>query len=304
VAAEGATLLEYVPDFAFKVRMTPAQARKLLRLASVRWVGFFHPAYRLSPRLTRGGERLYTVQLERDADPAAAASALRATGARVLGAGPQAVVVAASSERLAALAARDDVAWIEDFVLRKKHNEAGGGVIMGAALAHNRGYDGSTQTVAVADTGIGSGTAAGAHPSVPSSRVAAIYNWPGTAGGCFQSITDDGARDVDSGHGTHTSVSILGGGDSAWRGKGTAPEARLVFQAVENWVTISALCQVLYGYPDGYSSPGCPPTCARSSSRPTPRGRASTRTRGAATSAGSTRRTASTPTTSCGATGT
>jgi subtilisin family serine protease len=53
-------------------------------------------------------------------------------------------------------------------------------------------------------------------------------------------------------------VSVLGAGDAGGKGRGTAPEARLVFQAVENWVTISALCQLLYGYPNGYYLTGLP----------------------------------------------
>ncbi len=259
VAAQGATLLDYVPDFAFKVRMTPQQATNVRRLASVHWVGFFHPGYRLSPRLTRGGERLYTLQLERDADPAAAAEGLKVAGARVLSSERRTIVVSASSDRLEALAAHPDVAWVEDFVLRKKMNDQGGGVIMGAATANNSGYTGSTQTVAVADTGIGGGMASTAHAYIPSSRVSAIYNWPGTADGtCITAITDDGARDVDSGHGTHTTSSILGVGDASGRGRGTAPGANLVFQAVENYATFSQLCQLLYGYTDGYYLVGLP----------------------------------------------
>jgi len=258
VAAQGAELLDYVPDFAFKARMTPAQALKVSRLPSVRWVGFFHPAYRLSPRLTRGGERPYTVLLEPGADGASAADALQATGARVLSRGQRTIVVQASGDRLDALAALSDVAWIEDFVLRRKHNDKGGGVIMGAALANASGYDGSTQTVAVADTGIGGGTAETAHASIAASRIAAIHNWPGVPDICFESITDDGAADVDTGHGTHTTVSALGAGDANGRGRGTAPEATLVFQAIENYATISFLCQILYGLPDGYYLTGLP----------------------------------------------
>jgi hypothetical protein len=42
------------------------------------------------------------------------------------------------------------------------------------------------------------------------------------SGGCFQTITDDGAIDVDSGHGTHVALSVLSGGGRtasarAWR---------------------------------------------------------------------------------------
>ena len=51
VAGLGAALLDYVPDFAFKVRMNPAQAAQVERLNSVAWVGLYHPAYKLSPCL-------------------------------------------------------------------------------------------------------------------------------------------------------------------------------------------------------------------------------------------------------------
>ena len=82
VAAAGGELLEYVPDFAFKVRMRPAQAHGGAAASEVRWVGLFHPAYKLSPRLTRAGERLYVVRLEPGSDGAAAANAIGAAGAR------------------------------------------------------------------------------------------------------------------------------------------------------------------------------------------------------------------------------
>ncbi len=72
----------------------------------------------------------------------------------------------ATAERLDALARLGDVAWVENFVLRRKHNDKGGGVIMGAATANASGYDGSTQTIGIADTGIGGGTAATAHAHI------------------------------------------------------------------------------------------------------------------------------------------
>src|ERR1041384_5638156 len=51
VAATGAELIEYVAEFAFKVRMSPGQAAQVGRLDSVVWVGLFHPAYKLDPAL-------------------------------------------------------------------------------------------------------------------------------------------------------------------------------------------------------------------------------------------------------------
>ncbi len=256
VAAAGVELLDYIPEFAFKARMTPAQARAVRRLDSVRWVGIFHPGYKLSPRLALGGERLYTVRLERGANRAAAAAAARGAGARVIRREGRSLVVSAREAQIEALARQADVSWIENFLLREKHNEYGGQVILGAQTANGLGYDGSTQTVAVADTGIGGGTAATAHPDIPATRVASIFNWPGTPSpGCY-SIPDDGAMDVDTGHGTHVSGSVLGDGNASGQGKGTAPGARLVFQAVENYVAFTSLCSLFYA--NGYYLIGLP----------------------------------------------
>ena len=185
VTAAGGELLEYIPDFAFKVRMTPAQALVVRRLAQVRWVGFFHPAYKLSPRLRRGGQRLYTIRLERGTDEGAAADAVAAAGGSVASREGGLLTVSADESRIEALAQILDVAWIEDYQIREKHNEYAGQII-GAptAWATGVGYDGSTQTVAVADTGLGGGTAATAHSDLPASRITNISNWPGDAGGC------------------------------------------------------------------------------------------------------------------------
>src|SRR5574341_488060 len=257
VMAAGGELLEYVPEFAFKARMSPEQAAVVRGLPSVRWVGFFHPAYKLSPRLTRAGERLYVLLLEPGSDSALVATAIRAAGAKVLKGEGRTVIVLAATGQLEVLATIEDVAWIENFLLHEKHNDKGGGVIMAAATANASGYDGSTQTVAIADTGIGGGTAATAHAHIAASRVAAIRDWPGVTDICFEAIVSDGPRDVDTGHGTHVAVSALGTGGATGLGKGTAPAARLFFQSVENYVTTSALCQAL-GLPPGYYLTGIP----------------------------------------------
>jgi serine protease AprX len=166
------------------------------------------------------------------------------------------LVVLAREEQIEALAREPDVSWIENFLLREKHNEYGGQAILGAQTANGLGYDGSTQTVAVADTGIGGGTAATAHPDIPASRVANIFNWPGTpSAGCY-SIPNDGAKDVDSGHGTHVSGSVLSDGDASGKGKGTAPGASLLFQAVENYLIFQGFCSGLYA--NGYYLIGLP----------------------------------------------
>ncbi len=259
VTVAGGELLEYIPEYAFKVRMNPAQAARVASQPSVAWVGLFQPAYKLAPELLGDARGVYRVRVEQGVDAGQATAAIARSGARVLERRGNLLLVGAEGDQLTAIAGILDVAWIERFVLPEKHNEYGAGQIVGANTANAAGYNGSTQTAAVSDTGIGGGTAATAHRDIPASRVTAIYNWPGAAGGCFTSVVDDGPQDVDSGHGTHTAASVLGGGGTTGEERGTAPAAKLVFQATENWATVSNFCQIFGGWPpNGYFLTGLP----------------------------------------------
>ena len=255
VAATGAELLWYIPDFAFKVRMAPAAARQVESLAQVAWVGLFHPAYKLDPDLARGDTQLYTVRVERGADAGLTRAAIASSGAQVLVQDGRMLTVAASSAQLDAIAHVLDVAWVENFHIPQKLNEYGAGVIMNANAANASGYDGSTQTVAVADTGLGDGTQNGAHADIPNSRITAIYDWAATSSSFCYNAYPDGSQDVDSGHGTHVATSVLGDGNASGLGKGTAPAAHLVMQTVEDYADMYGLCSQ---YADGYYLLGLP----------------------------------------------
>jgi serine protease AprX len=247
----GAEVLDYIPENAFKVRMNAALAAQASRLAEVSYVGPFYPAYKVSPDL-QAGSQLVRVQIERGADINAVAAAASQAGLQIGALDDVTLLAAADQAGIAALAGNPDVAWLEPYVLNETHNQYGAGQIIGTGVANTRGYNGSTQIAAVADTGIGGGTAATAHPDIPSSRVTAIQNFPGVTDSCFQTITDDGAIDVDSGHGTHVAGSVLSDGDASGRGLGSAPAASLVFQSTENYVVTSALCKSLNGLQNGY----------------------------------------------------
>jgi len=65
----------------------------------------------------------------------------------------------------------------------------------------------------------------------------------------------DGPQDVDSGHGTHVAVSVLGDGDGSGVGTGSALGADLVFQAIEDYGTTFGGCSFL---PDDYYLIGLP----------------------------------------------
>jgi subtilase family serine protease len=258
LASGGADVLEYVPDFAFRVRATPDVAARLRQLPFVSWVGPYQPAYKLQPGLAGTPEGLFIVRVEPGADASAVEAALAAAGTRVSRRGDRLLLVRGDAARLALVAGTAGVAGVERLALRVRHNEYGGGVIMGARTAHLAGFDGSTQVVAISDTGLGHGTAAGAHPDLPASRVAGIFNWPGTPDECFEIIVNDGAADVDTGHGTHVATTAVGGGNHNGVGRGTAPSSGLVFQAIENYAIPSLFCSILYGVPEAYYLVGIP----------------------------------------------
>src|SRR6478735_1049545 len=64
ITAEGGELLEYVPQFAFRVRMTPDVAARVRRLGFVSAVSNLRREQNLAPNLRRNGQRLYIVRLE------------------------------------------------------------------------------------------------------------------------------------------------------------------------------------------------------------------------------------------------
>jgi PKD repeat protein len=253
IRALGAELVGYVPDFAYKVSMTAGQAHRAAELPGVSAVGVYAPEYKLSPNLAASG--LYSIRLDAGADIAAVEADIEAAGGDVVAGSGRVLVVSADSAELTDVAALQSVAWVENLVLREKHNEYGAGVILGANIANAGGYDGSTQIVAVADTGLGGGTATTAHPDIPAGRIVDIYDWPGaTVRGCYR-VYPDGSVDVDSGHGTHTSVSVLGDGNSTGVGAGTAPAAGLVFQSTEDYAVFGGSCST---YENGYYLLGLP----------------------------------------------
>lgn len=267
VSAEGGEILDYTPDFAFKVRMNPAIANRVQQLGFVSAVIPFQPHFKFGTDLRLEGEtNVYLIRIERGSDFGLVRSLVARTGAVILGYEDDMMTVAANGSLVDAIAEVDDVASINNIYLNEKLSNSTAPArndeardIIGASAAQALGYNGSSQIAAVSDTGLGGGTATTAHPDIPSSRVVAIHNWPGSAGGCFQSITNDGAIDVDSGHGTHTAGSVLSDGGTGGIGLGVAPAARLVFQATENWATITNFCQIFGSWPpNGYFLTGLP----------------------------------------------
>ena len=95
-------------------RLQPGQGKRALRPD-------------ISPALAVGGPTLYRLRVEPGRDFGLTNAAIAATGAEIVSRDGDALTVLADGAQVQAIAQVADVAWIENWLLREKHNEAGGG---------------------------------------------------------------------------------------------------------------------------------------------------------------------------------
>jgi hypothetical protein len=240
VRATGAQLAFYLPDYAFLARMDAATAARVRALPAVRWVGPYRLAFRLSTAADEppdaSGRVAFTLQTFPGLDLAALVSAITALGGTVVGATDNGFagylrVLAPSSAR-SQLAALDGVVWVEPYQTPTVANERATVVLGAPTVRQELGLYGANQIVAVADSGLDTGTLATLHPDFQG-RVLKAY--------CI-SRPDPCNWGDDNGHGTHVAGSVLGSGvasgaDPASRryagsDAGMAPEAKLIVQAI------------------------------------------------------------------------
>jgi subtilisin family serine protease len=241
VQQAGAQLYGYIPDQAFIARIDAAAVAQVRALPVVRWVGAYHPAYRLAPELARatavGGIHI-TVQTLPDADMHTLATQIAAWGGQVEGQSASAIAgyirAALPADRLGNLASRDEVLWIDSYIPPQLTNNIGGGQIMHAnQVRQSLGLFGAGQIVAVADTGMDVGNPTTLHPDIRGRLVKAY---------CLGRPSPCDWSDPDA-HGTHVAGSVLGNGSASgstpaahqYSGSfaGVAPEAKLVMQSIE-----------------------------------------------------------------------
>ncbi len=150
--------------------------------------------------------------------------------------------------------------WIEPFVQPKLSNNVAAQVLHVQQVWDAHGLDGDGQVVAVADTGLDTGLNDGSMHDDFEGRIATIHSWPIPTGLHLyldNTSWDDGAADMESGHGTHVAGSVLGNGTrSGGTIRGMAPRARLAFHAVEQYLNVKPAYQGQL--PDGYYLVGIP----------------------------------------------
>ena len=121
ITGSGGQVVSYLPQDSYVVRIDPAGAALLRAGQGVRWVGAYHPAYRLDPELLRSGvlqdpaPRKYDVVVaDKRADKPALRDNVLAVGGRVddLHTGGLLMTVTLTGPQLQAAAGFDEVLWI------------------------------------------------------------------------------------------------------------------------------------------------------------------------------------------------
>ena len=227
LAAAGVEILEYIPDFAYLVRGTPAQLAAAALVPNVLAQQPLALADKISPALygalQRGAAPGAVRVIAWPGQESALASQMRAAPVQ-----PSALGSPAALLQLASLPA---ARWIEPSGRPRLLNDVARGFMHVNAAWQDRGLYGAGQTIAIADSGLDTGNPATLGPDFAGRVVASHILAPG------------GTLADEFGHGTHVAGSAVGAGvqSGAQPAKhryggsfaGVAPEARLVVQALE-----------------------------------------------------------------------
>lgn len=259
----GATIRHPFGGFAYVVLADDACVERMRALKTVRWVGHLPHADRIAPGLGAAQRAMpsplprrrvmpdvLTTEVFGAEDVTRVATAARDLGFNVLHTDRQARLItldgsAVAKDRRAkiqSLSAVHGVRFIRERAVPRTSNNVATGIMdnaYSAVKASGLKLTGAGEIVAVCDTGLDTGDAASIHPDF-AGRIVAIKSYPITPD--WNSYVtnpngNDGAADLDEGHGTHVSGSVLGDGTASANGpaliRGHAYKARLVFQAVE-----------------------------------------------------------------------
>lgn len=241
VVAAGGRVTGYLPRNALIVVATPAVIEAMRALPGVRAVVPHAPLLKVDPRLVRPHGRSMTLDasareqeivIEVDAPEhleEVAHAVVLAGGERSVGpearnqAGAVSMRVRLSADGIVRISAHAHVVSISPYFERRLHNDRSAGMVQSGAIGRQHVWDhglrGQRQVVAVADTGVHTGSCYFADPH----KIVAYQDWAGN---------DDGDAD---GHGTHVAGSIAGSNASRMvfkRHDGMAPAAQLVVQDI------------------------------------------------------------------------
>lgn len=256
----GAEVVDSRAGFCVIARATEDAIAAVARLPKVRWVGHLPTDARIDigdteasslPR-TRLLPDTFVVEFFTPREARKARTAVRELGLRIADDQSESGVLvleqpdgtgANQLRQSGALSQVHGVRMVRRKALNRISNDVALDVMKasGPALSGVSSLDGAGEIVGICDTGLDVGTTKPVHPDF-AGRVKSVTSYPITpffATYVKNPGADDGAADLDSGHGTHVAGSVLGDGTASSNLAGQAPirgtafKAKLVFQAVE-----------------------------------------------------------------------
>lgn len=164
LSVHGATIVSYIPDYAFLVGMNSEQRSRVAAAPSVVWTEQFQPAWKIStqPEMQQPGPRDMLILLFPDQDMTAVAAEITAKGGAVLDRSDNGinklVKVSLDTADLASYAQINGIAWIEPFHVPQWHNSSCQWVVQTNTNNNRHVWDknlkGQGQIINVVDTGL------------------------------------------------------------------------------------------------------------------------------------------------------
>jgi hypothetical protein len=165
----GAQVFDYLPDFAFIVKMNDKTRAAVESMQQVRWVGIYQPAYRIEPALVETmtateaysrGEFIVTLFPGETSDPIV--QQIEQLGGEVLDVseyGSRAKLkMRLGLENLETVSKINGVRWIEEAPVWQLHNDVAAGIMDVTDVWNTQNLFGNGMSVAVADTGLDQGS--------------------------------------------------------------------------------------------------------------------------------------------------
>lgn len=241
---EGVSIVAYLPNYAYIVRMDAAKKATVSSLQGVRWMGDYQPGYKICPEINQasGEQEKFVVLLYAGIEAESIRKDVEALGGEMLESQATEwktiVHVMLSPSKISSLVHNSNIRWVEPFRPMYLLNSRGQWIIQTWEEDNRRIWDkgikGQGQIVSTLDSGIRTSHNFFRDPAVPindfgnypSHRKIIAYQKPAYDPDGIITFGDEG------GHGTHTAGSVTGndqpvGGSSV--NIGMAPEAKIFF---------------------------------------------------------------------------
>ncbi len=211
----------YIPENAYVLYLNDTKANHIKALPYFKWMGKIKPEYKIEPGLkkTKGNITL-NIKFYRSDKALNTTDYIEKMGGIVLSDNSRLLQVHINSSLIDSIAALENVEWIEKHHKPVILNNNASRIMNVTTIHQNYSLTGSGQIIGIADTGLDTGINDESIHDDIEGRIINISSWG-----------DEDASDTD-GHGTHVAGSALGNGSlSGGKYSGTAPAAKLVFQA-------------------------------------------------------------------------